>query len=40
VLSKLYGHHVDVLQLHGRVLVVSDLSADDDIAQHPNLTVS
>lgn len=40
VLSKLYGHHVDVLKLHGRVLVVSDLSADDDIPQHPNLTVS
>ena len=24
VLSKLYGHHVDVLKLHGRVLVVSE----------------
>ena len=40
VLSKLYGHHVDVLQLHGRVLVVADLSSDEDIAQHPDLTVS
>ena len=24
VLSKLYGHHVDVLHVHGRVLVVAD----------------
>ena len=23
VLSKLYGHHVDVLRVHGRVLVVA-----------------
>jgi zinc/manganese transport system ATP-binding protein len=23
VLSALYGHHVDVLQVHGRVLVVA-----------------
>ncbi len=40
VLSQLYGHHVDVLKLHGRVLVVADLPSDDDIPQHPNLTVS
>jgi zinc/manganese transport system ATP-binding protein len=40
VLSRLYGHHVDVLRLHGRVLVVADPNADDDIGQHPNLTVS
>ena len=24
VLSRLYGHHVDVLRLHGRVLVVAE----------------
>ncbi len=23
VLSKLYGHHVDVLRVHGRILVVA-----------------
>jgi zinc/manganese transport system ATP-binding protein len=40
VLSELYGHHVDVLKLHGRVLVVADPSTDEDIPQHPNLTVS
>jgi zinc/manganese transport system ATP-binding protein len=41
VLSKLYGHHVDVLKLHGRVLVVAEPGADDrEIPEHPNLTVS
>jgi zinc/manganese transport system ATP-binding protein len=41
VLSKLYGHHVDVLKLHGRVLVVAEPgAADGDIPDHPNLTVS
>src|SRR5579863_8037685 len=40
VLSQLYGHHVDVLQLHGRVLVVAEPGQDnEDIAQHPTLTV-
>jgi len=40
VLSKLYGHHVDVLKLHGRVLVVAEPGRDnEDIAQHPTLTV-
>jgi zinc/manganese transport system ATP-binding protein len=40
VLSKLYGHHVDVLQLHGRVLVVADPGPDaGDIPDHPPLTV-
>ena len=28
VLSALYGHHVDVLRLHGRVLVVSGAGID------------
>ena len=41
VLSKLYGHHVDVLKLHGRVLVVAEPGAEvDDIPDHPPLTVS
>jgi len=40
VLSKLYGHHVDVLKLHGRVLVVAEPGAGtDDIPDHPPLTV-
>jgi zinc/manganese transport system ATP-binding protein len=38
VLSALYGHHVDVLQLHGRVLVVAEPGAEtDDIPSHPIL---
>lgn len=38
VLSALYGHHVDVLQLHGRVLVVAEPGiATDDISSHPTL---
>ena len=40
VLSRLYGHHVDVLKLHGRVLVVAEPGPDgEDIPQHPTLTV-
>ena len=40
VLSRLYGHHVDVLELHGRVLVVAEPGAgSDDIPDHPTLTV-
>jgi zinc/manganese transport system ATP-binding protein len=39
VLSELYGHHVDVLQLHGRVLVVAEPGQEQDIPQHPTLTV-
>jgi zinc/manganese transport system ATP-binding protein len=33
VLSRLYGHHVDVLNVHGRILVVADVgprAVDDD----------
>jgi zinc/manganese transport system ATP-binding protein len=41
VLSKLYGHHVDVLKLHGRVLVVAEPGAEaPDIPDHPALTIS
>jgi zinc/manganese transport system ATP-binding protein len=40
VLSQLYGHHVDVLELHGRVFVVAEPGQDNqDIAQHPTLTL-
>ena len=40
VLSRLYGHHVDVIKLHGRVFVVAEPGQDnEDIPQHPNLTV-
>ncbi|MGD0853066.1 MAG: metal ABC transporter ATP-binding protein [Acidimicrobiales bacterium] len=39
VLSELYGHHVDVLQLHGRVLVVAEPGQEQEIAQHPTLTL-
>ncbi len=41
VLSKLYGHHVDVLKLHGRVFVVAEPDQDNAaIPQHPDLTIS
>ncbi|HEY5266391.1 MAG TPA: metal ABC transporter ATP-binding protein [Acidimicrobiales bacterium] len=41
VLSALYGHHVDVLKLHGRVLVVAEPGQDDsDIPQHETFTVN
>ncbi|HEY1826297.1 MAG TPA: metal ABC transporter ATP-binding protein [Acidimicrobiales bacterium] len=40
VLSALYGQHVDVLKLHGRVLVVTEPGQDEPgISQHSNLTV-
>lgn len=40
VLSRLYGHHVDVLKLHGRVLVVAEPGAGmDGIPDHPPVTV-
>jgi ABC-type Mn2+/Zn2+ transport system ATPase subunit len=29
VLSRLYGHHVDVVRVHGRVLVVADAISGD-----------
>jgi hypothetical protein len=28
VLSRLYGHHVDVVHVHGRVLVVADAAGE------------
>ena len=28
MLSELYGHHVDVLQVHGRVLVVAGAAGE------------
>ena len=33
VLSRLYGHHVDVLRVHGRILVVAG-EEDADLAAH------
>ena len=41
VLSALYGHHVDVLKLHGRVLVVAEPGQDErGHPRAPTLTVS
>ncbi len=34
VLSKLYGHHVDVLHVHGRVLIVAGAGEDADLKGH------
>jgi zinc/manganese transport system ATP-binding protein len=34
VLSKLYGHHVDVLNVHGRVLIVAGAGEDTDLVGH------
>ncbi len=34
VLSKLYGHHVDVLDVHGRVLIVAGAGEDTDLRGH------
>jgi zinc/manganese transport system ATP-binding protein len=34
VLSALYGHHVDVLDVHGRVLVIAGAGEDEDLAGH------
>ena len=38
VLSALYGHHIDVIRVHGRVLVIAAGAADEipvAIARHP-----
>ncbi len=37
VLSKLYGHHVDVLDVHGRVLIVAGAGEDTDLAGHEGI---
>ncbi len=34
VLSELYGRHVDVLNVHGRVLIVAGAGEDTDLAGH------
>jgi zinc/manganese transport system ATP-binding protein len=41
VLSSLYGHHVDVIRVHGRVLVVAEQEVDEgpDVANHPEFVV-
>jgi zinc/manganese transport system ATP-binding protein len=36
VLSKLYGHHVDVLRVHGRVLVVAGTGHDEHALREPH----
>ncbi len=35
VLSRLYGHHVDVLRVHGRVIVVAGTGHDEHAATEP-----
>ena len=35
VLSELYGHHVDVLRVHGRVIVVAGTGHDEHAAGEP-----
>jgi zinc/manganese transport system ATP-binding protein len=37
VLTELYGHHVDVLRVHGRVLVVAGTGDDEQAAREHNL---
>lgn len=41
VLSSLYGHHVDVLRVHGRVLVVASSSDESAhlVSEHPELVI-
>ena len=39
VLTQLYGHHVDVLRVHGRVLVVAGTGHDEHAAADPAGTV-
>ncbi len=34
VLSELYGHHVDVVNVHGRVLIVAGAGEDSDLRGH------
>jgi zinc/manganese transport system ATP-binding protein len=34
VLSELYGHHVDVLRVHGRVIVVAGTGQDEHLPDH------
>jgi zinc/manganese transport system ATP-binding protein len=34
VLSRLYGHHVDVLHVHGRVIVIAGSGHDHDLGGH------
>jgi zinc/manganese transport system ATP-binding protein len=39
VLSRLYGHRVDVLRVHGRVVVIAAQDAGDEAAVNPAETV-
>lgn len=36
VLGRLYGYHIDVVRVHGRVLVIAAGSPDKSRAQHPH----
>jgi len=40
VLSRLYGHHVDVIRVHGRILVVAAEDVDDAAAAAEDLSVA
>ncbi len=39
VLSRLYGHHVDVVRVHGRVLVITRDARDEPVADHDDVVV-
>ncbi len=39
VLSDLYGHHVDVVNIHGRTLVIPGAVDDDGLRDHPPLVL-
>ena len=36
VLGGLYGHHIDVIRVHGRVLVIGAGIPDESVPQHPH----
>ena len=40
VLTRLYGHHVDVIRVHGRILVVAAEGVDDLAAQAEDIGVA
>jgi zinc/manganese transport system ATP-binding protein len=40
VLTRLYGHHVDVIRVHGRILVVAAEGVDDLTADAEDLSVA
>jgi zinc/manganese transport system ATP-binding protein len=40
VLTRLYGHHVDVIRVHGRILVVAAEGADEQAAANEDIGVA